>query len=150
MAAAGYPAPSIVGALLLALLLRDETRIAGAVVVIVLALLLPLQRSLLSFGISLAMIAGMLLVLLAVPTEASTLALAFVSGVLCVSSPRTIVELHRYRTRVRREQFTTGDAAQHSDADTLAELTHIPALIWEGVFLILSLAAVALAISNSR
>lgn len=53
---------------------------------------------------------------------------------LLVAAPRPVLELQVARHR---------GAARNSDADTLAQLTHIPGLIWVGVFLLVTLGALA-------
>jgi hypothetical protein len=54
---------------------------------------------------------------------------------LLLAAPRTVVELQRARRR---------RAAPDSDADQLARLTRVPALIWVGLFLVVDLGALAL------
>ena len=54
---------------------------------------------------------------------------------LLLAAPKTVVELQR--TRRRR-------AAPDSDADQLARLTRLPALLWVGVFLLVDLGALGL------
>jgi hypothetical protein len=58
-----------------------------------------------------------------------------VTAFLLLASVRTIVELQVTRSRQR---------SSGSDADQLARLTHLPGLFWVAVFLIVSLASVAL------
>jgi hypothetical protein len=54
---------------------------------------------------------------------------------LLLAAPKTVVELQRARRR---------RSAPDSDADQLAALTHLPALVWVGVFLVVDLGALAL------
>ena len=54
---------------------------------------------------------------------------------LLLAAPKTVVELQRSRRR---------RAAPDSDADQLARLTHLPALLWVGLFLLVDLAALGL------
>lgn len=54
---------------------------------------------------------------------------------LLLAAPRPVVELQGARRRGR---------ARDSDADTLARLTHVPGLVWVGVFLLVTLGALAL------
>ncbi|MEX5720242.1 M50 family metallopeptidase [Geodermatophilus maliterrae] len=66
---------------------------------------------------------------------------AFAAGVtwfLLLAAPRTVLELQGARRR---------RAAPGSDADQLARLTRVPAVVWVGLFLLVDLAALALAAS---
>jgi hypothetical protein len=54
---------------------------------------------------------------------------------LLLAAPKTVVELQRARRR---------RAAPDSDADQLARLTRVPALVWVGVFLLVDVGALAL------
>jgi hypothetical protein len=54
---------------------------------------------------------------------------------LLLAAPKTVVELQRARRR---------RSAPDSDADQLAALTHLPGLVWVGVFLVVDLGALAL------
>jgi hypothetical protein len=60
---------------------------------------------------------------------------ALATWFLLLAAPRTVVELQRSRRRRR---------APDSDADQLARLTRIPALIWVGFFLLVDVGALAL------
>lgn len=135
-AAAGYPAPALTGAVVLLLAGTGRPHAAVGLLLAVTVALLPLQRSLRAFAASLTLVGALLIVAVWAPTL-DTYALAFLAGYLVAASPRTIVELHRVRQQER------GLDGQHSDADTLAGLTGIPALMWEGVFLAVSVVTVA-------
>ncbi|RBY78748.1 M50 family peptidase [Geodermatophilus sp. TF02-6] len=54
---------------------------------------------------------------------------------LLLAAPKTVVELQRARRR---------RSAPHSDADQLARLTRVPALLWVGVFLLVDVGALLL------
>jgi len=58
-----------------------------------------------------------------------------VTWLLLLGGPRPIWELHRARRRYRPNT---------SDADQLAALTHVPALLWTAVFALVALAALAI------
>jgi hypothetical protein len=60
---------------------------------------------------------------------------ALATWFLLLAAPRTVVELQRSRRRRR---------APDSDADQLARLTRVPALIWVGVFLLVDVGALLL------
>jgi hypothetical protein len=61
---------------------------------------------------------------------------AAVTWFLLLAAPRTVLELQAARRRRR---------APDSDADQLSRLTGLPALLWVGVFLLVDVAALALA-----
>ena len=54
---------------------------------------------------------------------------------LLLAAPRPVIELQRERRRRR---------ARDSDADVLARLTHLPGLVWVGLFLAVTLGCLAL------
>jgi hypothetical protein len=54
---------------------------------------------------------------------------------LLLAAPKAVLELQRSRRR---------RAAPDSDADQLARLTHVPAILWVGLFLLVDLGALAL------
>jgi hypothetical protein len=126
---AGYPAPALAGLGIFVALSAGHARwaIAGAAVASGLLLLAHRSwRGLLVTGIILASATA----LAAAPVTVAAVALACVGGYLLAASPRGVIDLHR----ARRQARATGMPA-HSDADTLAGLTLVPALIWELVFL---------------
>ncbi len=136
-AAAGYLAPSALGLGLVALVRADQTGIALYVGLSVLALMLVFIRNwfgLLVVGISGAGVA--ILVWKADQRVQDFAALTF-AWFLLIAAPRTVVDLwsHRRRSRTRT-----------SDADILARLTHLPAAVWNLVFLLLTGAALGTAI----
>jgi len=136
-AAAGYPAPAILGATLLALVGTGNVHWATALIVAVAVVLLPLQRSWRSFLLAVA-IGGVGVVLATYAASAESVTIGFLAGYFIAASPRTIIELHKSRSIAAVE----GD----SDADALADITRVPAIIWEGVFLALSAVSVAAAL----
>ncbi len=56
---------------------------------------------------------------------------------LLVGGGRAVLELQR----TRHQQLRHGGGQLSSDADQLARLTHLPGLIWVGLFLILAIAS---------
>lgn len=136
-AAAGYLAPAALGLGLVALVRNDETDIALYASLAVLALMLAFIRNwfgLLVVGISGAVVAA--LVWKADQRVQDFAALTF-AWFLLLAAPRTVLDLwsHRRRTRTRT-----------SDADILARLTHLPAAVWNLLFLLLTGAALGTAI----
>jgi hypothetical protein len=53
---------------------------------------------------------------------------------LLISAPRTVLDLWSHRRRAR---------TRTTDADVLARLTHLPATVWNMIFLLLTAAALA-------
>lgn len=135
-AAAGYPAPAILGAITLALVGTGNAHWAVALIVTTTVVLLPLQRSWRALLLAVAIGGGTVAISIYLASVESWLLVAM-SGYLIAASPRTIVELHQTRK--------SGPVEGDSDADALASLTAIPAVVWEGVFLLISFASAAAA-----
>lgn len=129
VAFAGYPGPALAGMGLAVAAASGHPRWGIALVALAAALLAVVQRSWRGWVLTLA-IAGGCWGLGQISGVYAALGLGVVAGYLLMASPRTIVELHQ----VRRHGSRTG-APAHSDADTLAGLTGIPALFWEVLFL---------------
>lgn len=126
---AGYPAPALASLGIVAALAAGHPRwaIAGAAAASGLLLLTHRSwRGLLVTALILAAAAG----LAAAPAPVAAAVLAATSGYLLAASPRGVFDLHRARRHARAAGMPA-----HSDADTLASLTLVPALVWEGVFL---------------
>jgi hypothetical protein len=70
------------------------------------------------------------------PAEAQAVFAHGVTWFLLLAAPKTVVELQAKRRR--------RGGAPDSDADQLARLTRLPALVWVGVFLLFDLGALAL------
>jgi Peptidase M50B-like len=133
-AAAGYVGPALFG-LGAAYLLREGHSVAMLwAVLILLALVLALIRN--WFGLGLVLAAG--LGVFAVSWWGSALlqsCCAFAGAwFLLVAAPRPVIELQSARRR---------KAAPNSDADTLARLSGIPGLVWVGMFLVVTVGALA-------
>ncbi len=136
-AAAGYLTPAALGLGSVALVRVDETDIALYGGLAVLALMLVFIRNwfgLLVVGISGAVVAA--LVWKADQRVQDFAALTF-AWFLLIAAPRTVLDLwsHRRRSRTRT-----------SDADILARLTHLPAALWNLLFLLLTGAALGAAV----
>jgi hypothetical protein len=69
------------------------------------------------------------------PTEGQVLVAATATWFLLLAAPRAVVELQSVRRR---------RGSPDSDADQLARLTRVPALLWVGVFLLVDVAALLL------
>lgn len=70
------------------------------------------------------------------PSDGQAAFAALATWFLLLAAPRTVLELQRSRRR---------RGAPDSDADQLARLTHLPALLWVGFFLAVDLGALVLA-----
>lgn len=132
--AAGYAGPALLG--LLAAALLDAGRVGEVLWVSlgILALLLLLVRNV--YGLYVLLVAGA--VAFAVTWWASVAtqaAFAYVlTWFLLIGAPRPVLELQAERLRRR---------ARSSDADQLARLTHVPALLWVGFFLAVTVGCLA-------
>lgn len=166
---AGYPGPALLGLLLCYAVGSGHVNFVVVGVGVFAVLLLPIQRSLRGLGITLlvGVIIFVVLYFRGDPVVVSY-GLLFVAGYLLMASPRTIVELHRVRSMVKRNASVVKKNAmvkktgkgknkgtgkgkiaggeESSDADSLAMMTGVPAVVWEVVFMSLSLWAVWLSV----
>lgn len=134
-AAAGYFAPAALGLLVAALVQLDRTMWALWFALGALALMLLHIRN--WFGLLVVALAGMgvAAVVWWAPERIQHSAAMLTAWFMLIAAPRTAIELWSHRRR-RRSRTT--------DADVLARLTHIPAVIWVGVFLLVNTVALAL------
>lgn len=134
--AAGYPAPAFVG--LAGMLLVNAGRSAAFLWLLVLlsAALLVLIRNL--YGLWVVLVTGLGVGALSwfAPADALGLAAQLVVWVLLLAAPRAVLEMSRTRRR---------PGGQHSDADQLAGLTRLPAVVWVGWFAVVCLGALGYA-----
>jgi hypothetical protein len=136
--AAGYVGPGLVGLGAAALLG------AGHAVGLLWALLLALTLLLLQirnwFGLWSVLVTGAVVLAVSwyLPADLQTVFAAVATWFLLLAAPRTVVELQRARRR---------RAAPDSDADQLARLTRLPAVLWVGLFLLVDLGALVLGAS---
>ncbi|WP_261576310.1 M50 family metallopeptidase [Frankia gtarii] len=127
--AAGYLFPSLVGVCSARLLTAGKVTAVLILGVLALAALLLVVRN--GFGERVVLIVGASMVLTAryCPDWAQTWYAYLLTWVLLFSGPRSVLVLHRARRR----------GAVGSDADRLAESTHIPAVLWVLAFAAFSL-----------
>jgi hypothetical protein len=133
--AAGYAGPALFG-LGAAYVLREGHSVALLwMVLVLLAVVLTLIRN--WFGLWLVLAAGVGVFAVSWWGDALLQSWCAYLGAwfLLVAAPRPIIELQAARRR---------KAAPNSDADTLARLSGIPGLIWVGVFLVVTVGALAL------
>lgn len=130
--AAGYPAPALLG-LAGALVLNQGYAVATlSGFVLICAVMLAQIRNF--YGLWVLLVAGVAVGALTwlLPAEvASWIAYLLVCSLL-LAAPRSVVELQRSRRR---------GGARGSDADQLAQLTGLPALLWVGGFAVVCLLA---------
>ena len=123
---AGYVGPALLG-LGAALLLRERHALAVLWLAVVLLGLLLLQiRNF--YGSYVVLVAGLAVAAVSWWGSDAVQSLAAYTGVwfLLLAAPRPVLELQGSRRHGR---------ARDSDADLLARLTHLPGLVWVGVFL---------------
>lgn len=132
---AGYPGPALLG--LAAAWLLHEGHALGVLwlALVLLALLLLQIRNF--FGLWVVLLAGT--GVLVVSWWGSAVVQSSVAYVgtwfLLLAAPRPVLEMQAHRRRRR---------TRTSDADLLASLTRLPALLWVGVFLALTMAVLVL------
>ena len=132
--AAGYPGPSLVG-LGAALVLRAgyAAALLCSMVVLLALMLLKIRNW---YGLWSVLVCGAAVVAVTWWTSPQTQS-AFahtVTWFLLLAGPRAVVELHRGRR---------GGRDRASDADQLGRLTGIPAVVWVGLFALVTLGALA-------
>lgn len=134
-AAAGYLAPAVLGLLIAALVQADRTMWALWFALGALALMLLYIRN--WFGLLVVALAGVAVAAIVwkAPERVQHAAALLAAWFMLIAAPRTALELWSHR-RGRRSRTT--------DADVLARLTRIPAVLWVGVLLLLNLGALGL------
>ncbi|MDI9901643.1 M50 family metallopeptidase [Rhodococcus sp. IEGM 1409] len=136
MTFAGYVGPSILGLGAAGLLGAQRAVSVLWIGVFVIAVMMVLIRNL--YGIfSLAVVGAVLFGLVWWGTQEQQVAAAyFLTLFLLFAGPRPVVELQRQRMR--------RGGAPDSDADQLARLSPIPAIVWVGLFLLVNVAVLVL------
>jgi hypothetical protein len=135
MLLAGYLGPAVVGLGAVALLIAGHSLGLLWLFVILLALLLVQVRNFYGFVLVVGCAVVLILVSWYLPATMQS-GLAYVlTWTLLLAAPKPVLELIRQRR---------GGRAPHSDADQLARLTHVPASLWAGGFLIVNCAGIVL------
>lgn len=134
-AAAGYVGPALIGLAAAYLLSIGHAVAVLWVVLAALALLLVQIRNF--FGLWSMLVTGAVVFAVSwwAPEQGQSAFAYLVTWFLLIAAPRPVVEMQSQRWRRR---------ARTSDADQLARLTHLPALVWVGAFLIATVGALAL------
>ena len=132
-AAAGYPGPALVGLGAAALLHAGHAVAVLWVALLLLVLLLVRIRN--WFGLWAVLVAGVGVFAVSWWASADVQSAVAYAGswFLLLAAPRAVVELQRERRR----------GARGTDADVLGWLTHTPALLSVGAFLLVTLGALA-------
>ena len=134
--AAGYVGPALFGLGAAALLATGyAVAVPWAVLALLTLLLLQIRNF---FGLWAVLVTGAAVAAVTawLPPQGQAAFAAAVTWFLLLAAPRTVLELQGARSRRR---------APDSDADQLARLTGLPALLWVGLFLLVDVAALALA-----
>ena len=131
----GYVAPSLLGVLGAWLLGGNRITLLLWLAVVLLLLMLINVRNL--FGVISLVVTGAIVFVVSWFSSAQVQAIFAYAGVwfLLFGGVRPIFELQSLRRRGRMPQ---------SDADQLAHITHVPALFWVGVFLVVDLGALVI------
>jgi hypothetical protein len=133
--AAGYVGPALFGLAASDLLRQGHSVALLWTVLLLLAVVLTLIRNWFGLGLVLAAGVGVFAVSWWGPGLLQSWCAYVGAWFLLVAAPRPIIELQSARRR---------KAAPNSDADTLARLSGIPGLIWVGMFLVVTVGALAL------
>jgi hypothetical protein len=133
--AAGYTGPALFGLAAAALLATGHAVGLLWALLGLLALLLVQIRNWYGLWAVLATGAVVLAVTGWLPPSAQAAFAAVGTWFLLLAAPKTVLELQRARRR---------RAAPDSDADQLARLTHLPAVLWVGLFLLVDVGALLL------
>ncbi|MEU4237881.1 M50 family metallopeptidase [Actinoplanes sp. NPDC026619] len=131
----GYIAPSLIGVLGAWLLGGNRiTLLLWLAIVLLLLMLINIRNA---FGVVSVLITGAIVFIVSWFASPEVQAVFAYAGVwfLLFGGVRPVFELQSLRRRGRMRE---------SDADQLAHLTHVPALFWVGVFLIVNVAALVI------
>ncbi|MCW2701283.1 MAG: rane protein [Blastococcus sp.] len=133
--AAGYTGPGLFGLGAAALLATGHAVGLLWALLVLLALLLVQIRN--WYGLWSVLVTGGVVFAATwwLPPDGQAAFAALATWFLLLAAPRTVIELQTSRRH---------RGAPHSDADQLAGLTHLPGLVWVGVFLVVDVGALAL------
>lgn len=128
--AAGYPGPAVLGVVAAWLLSRGYAlAVLWLLLVVVVLVLLQIRNW---YGLWAVLVSGVALVVVTwwAPSGVQTVVAAGLTWFFLLGAPRAVLELQIQRRKVRRR-----GGRDESDAGLLAGLTHVPAVVWVGVFL---------------
>ncbi len=135
MLLAGYPAPAALGLGAAALVAAGRSVLLLWALLVTLALVLALVRNLFGLWVVLVGGAGVAAVSWYATPPVQTAVACTLAWFWLLAAPRTVLELAASRRR---------PGARTSDADQLAAVTRVPAVVWVGLLLVVTV-AVALA-----
>jgi hypothetical protein len=138
-AAAGYPTPALLGLAAAGLLAFDRLTALLWILIALLAGMLIMIRNL--YGVLTVVVTGAILfgVSWFAPPWAQSVFAYFAAWLLLFAGLRPVIELQRLRRQGR---------APDSDADQLARLTGVPALVWVGLFGLIAVLALLLGVRS--
>ncbi len=127
---AGYPGPAVLG--LAAAWLASRGYALGVLWLLLVVVVLVLLQIRNWYGLWAVLVSGAVLVVVTLwaPPQVQTVVAAGLTWFFLLGAPRAVLELQAQRRRVRRR-----GGRDESDAGLLAGLTHVPAVVWVGVFL---------------
>ena len=140
---AGYPAPAAAGMFIILAVMNGHTRWAILAAGGVGLLLFAFQRSLRGFLVTAALLAATYFTVQRGGNIAPFVLLAL-AGFLLAATPRHLWDLRLVRSAPNIPGYPPQEA--HSDADSLAEQTHVPAIVWELIFLAITFACAYVAL----
>ena len=134
--AAGYPGPALIG--LAAAWVLGRGYAVGVLWALLVAVVLLLVQVRNVYGLWVLLLGGVGLAALTwwAPTALQVAVAYALTCFLLLGAPRAVVELQSHRRRERR-----AGRRRTSDADQLARLTMLPAIVWVGVFLVTTVGA---------
>lgn len=136
-AAAGYPAPAVLGLVSVVLVENDRTPWALYAGLATLALMLAFIRNWFGLLVVVAVGAGVALLIWRAPVRVQDFAALTFAWFLLLAAPRAAIDLWSHRRRAR---------TRTTDADVLARMTVLPAPVWNLLFIALTVGAVAVAV----
>lgn len=139
---AGYPAPAVLGCLIVVGVGLGRFHLVVAGLLAVVLIFLPVQRSGRALWWAL-LLGGCTAALLWLPDGWAQALLLGLGGFLLAATPRALAAQRRARAADRR--LATPSSARDTDADLLARMSHVPAVAWEGGFLIATVALMLVA-----
>lgn len=140
---AGYPAPALASFGIVAAVAVGHPRWVLVGFGVLGLLLLFVQHSWRGLFITVLIGLGVWLISL-IGNEIASVLLIIVAGYLAAASPMDVLNLRRGRLQNSHKDIHGEDT--HSDADTLASLSLFPAVFWEIIFMLTSVALIILSI----
>ena len=136
-AAAGYLAPALLGLVSVVLVQNGRTAWSLYAGLATMALMLAFIRNWFGLVVVVAVGAAVALLIWRASAEAQDFAALTFAWFLLLAAPRATVDLWSHRRRAR---------TRTTDADVLARLTFLPAPVWNIVFVLLTVGALAAAV----